>query len=71
MPSITSPKVALGFFGPNPEPLFSSLTAGTFLKEFLPGVQDNRAPEKGGALYTRDKLGRKTLARFRAQPIHV
>ena len=43
MPSITSPKVALGFLGPNPpgpppppeptEPFFSSLTARTFLNE--------------------------------------
>jgi len=41
MPSITSPKVALGFFGPKPPapPLFSSLTAETFLKEILARFQ--------------------------------
>jgi hypothetical protein len=35
--------VAFGFFGPNPpapEPLFSSLTAETFLKEILPWFQE-------------------------------
>jgi hypothetical protein len=60
----------LGFLGPpkppDPEPLFSSLTAETFLKELLPSVQENRAPEKGGALYTRHMLGRKPLAAFYA-----
>jgi hypothetical protein len=64
--------VALGFLGPpnppDPEPLFSSLTAETFLKELLPSVQENRAPEKGGELYTRDMLGRKSLAAFYEHP---